>query len=572
MNFYFNPGFLSSSLATRNITIEGTANFGNQSTNPPNYQGSSCTNPSHVAGCKSKTVTLIKKRQPDFMGVPVAYNFGGVARPAPSVHTIRPGRADAALWAMWPFPDASGGSGGYRVGGAMRWSQSAINPGTGIDVTQQLAVHQCKMGDNQPDYIYGFFGSPHPFIDHIGGAPPRRAHQAYGNTESALFQGTYAHELGHNFSFDDEDGVSAEVGVDVMWRILGNRIKPESYIRIMDGSLESGEDTSTTWINIRGSGGLESGGYEELLNNEESYAPFSIIGVCNRAVPGTAQPIRIITGRVPADPLLPATIGPTLVITDTFSTSSGAGNATLRARDHAGNELYSTSFDATAPGDDFFLAFFPATPSDHVIELTRDGMLQDVITATASAPTLMVTMPVSGQTITETLHIAWIADDADGDLLTAEVSYEVLGLNYVQPLTFTTDAAEISVDTTALPAGERASIVVSVSDGFDTTTKRIDNLIMGPNRPASAYISSPADGIEVLHGVNIVLSSSAYDPEDGWLTGSALEWESDIDSLLGTGGLINISTLSVGQHTITLRATDSAGTEATDSVVVTVTN
>lgn len=91
------------------------------------------------------------------------------------------------------------------------------------------------------------------------------------------------------------------------------------------------------------------------------------------------------------------------------------------------------------------------------------------------------------------------------------------------------------------------------------------------NQPPQVTITSPAPGTSVVQGTEVALTGSAVDPEDGALTGSALAWSSSLDGALGTGSPLPVANLSVGQHTITLRATDNGSAFTDASVVLTVT-
>ena len=69
----------------------------------------------------------------------------------------------------------------------------------------------------------------------------------------------------------------------------------------------------------------------------------------------------------------------------------------------------------------------------------------------------------------------------------------------------------------------------------------------------------------------MTLIGSAYDPEDGFISGEQLEWYIDDDpELAGTGRSIQAN-LSLGQHVIKLIATDSAGNQGITEVTVEVT-
>ena len=85
------------------------------------------------------------------------------------------------------------------------------------------------------------------------------------------------------------------------------------------------------------------------------------------------------------------------------------------------------------------------------------------------------------------------------------------------------------------------------------------------NQPPTASITAPTEGTEFVEGTPIAFQGLAADPEDGPLTGDALVWTSDRDGQIGVGTSFT-TTLSAGDHTITLTATDSGGLSGTASV------
>jgi hypothetical protein len=98
------------------------------------------------------------------------------------------------------------------------------------------------------------------------------------------------------------------------------------------------------------------------------------------------------------------------------------------------------------------------------------------------------------------------------------------------------------------------------------------NAVTGPaNQSPTASINSPDDGTSFVEGSSIRFQGSATDAEDGSLSGSSLVWTSSVDGQIGTGGSFVNGALAVGNHTITLRATDTSGASGTASVSVTVT-
>ncbi len=88
----------------------------------------------------------------------------------------------------------------------------------------------------------------------------------------------------------------------------------------------------------------------------------------------------------------------------------------------------------------------------------------------------------------------------------------------------------------------------------------------------TAYITQPQNNAVFALGEPITFEGEGIDPEDGKLTGSSLEWKSDIDGFLGTGDTITVILSGVQYqtvvHNVSLKVTDSDGHEATDSIRV----
>ena len=81
-------------------------------------------------------------------------------------------------------------------------------------------------------------------------------------------------------------------------------------------------------------------------------------------------------------------------------------------------------------------------------------------------------------------------------------------------------------------------------------------------------ILQPANDASFDSGIAIDFEGTANDTEDGDLTAS-LVWTSDLDGQIGSGGSFS-TTLSDGNHVITVEVTDSNGESGSDSVNITV--
>jgi len=99
-------------------------------------------------------------------------------------------------------------------------------------------------------------------------------------------------------------------------------------------------------------------------------------------------------------------------------------------------------------------------------------------------------------------------------------------------------------------------IYFSVFDsfGFIDKTSISHNSVLC-NNPSPSIIS-PIQNSTFAEGERIYFNGEATDEEDGIVINSSLIWNSSIDGNLGIGSSISHSNLSLGNHTITLKATD----------------
>jgi hypothetical protein len=103
------------------------------------------------------------------------------------------------------------------------------------------------------------------------------------------------------------------------------------------------------------------------------------------------------------------------------------------------------------------------------------------------------------------------------------------------------------------------------ADDDDAVDDDDDATASGPQ----VTIVLPEDGATLNDPTAVNLQGSAFDDEDGELSGDALAWSSDIDGALGVGANLVVA-LGVGDHVITLEATDSDDETGDASVTVTV--
>jgi hypothetical protein len=110
---------------------------------------------------------------------------------------------------------------------------------------------------------------------------------------------------------------------------------------------------------------------------------------------------------------------------------------------------------------------------------------------------------------------------------------------------------------------------VVASDGLTQTVATSGGFTIEP-QPPRAVILNPTEGGTALESQAVTLYGQGVDSQQGILTDThQLTWISDRDGTLGTGSQVDVL-LSIGTHTITLQAENSAGLTATTQITLTV--
>ncbi len=124
-----------------------------------------------------------------------------------------------------------------------------------------------------------------------------------------------------------------------------------------------------------------------------------------------------------------------------------------------------------------------------------------------------------------------------------------------------------SVTRNDLPLGAHTITLTALMAGAEgSASVQIDIVPIGINAAPVVHIDAPAEDDEHVAGDVVTLNGTAVDPEDGLLPDWALTWTSTVDGLLGTGGTLELSTLSTAVHLVTLTAIDSDGLDGRATV------
>ncbi|MEM7129189.1 MAG: hypothetical protein AAF702_22850 [Chloroflexota bacterium] len=184
----------------------------------------------------------------------------------------------------------------------------------------------------------------------------------------------------------------------------------------------------------------------------------------------------------------------------------------------------------------------------------------------ANAPSVTITSPNGGENWNNdnSALISWDATDEDGDPLTFKVAYSQDGLTWL-PLATAITEPQLIVDSMMLAGGDQAKIRVTASDGINTSFDDSDRVFSIDAKSPQVHILSPGRATVLQHQMPIILQGHAYDPEDGILNGTNLNWRSSRDGDIGTGETIQYEPSS-GNHIVTLTATDDSGNSSTTEI------
>jgi hypothetical protein len=258
-------------------------------------------------------------------------------------------------------------------------------------------------------------------------------------------------------------------------------------------------------------------------------------------------------------------------------------SAVVKGMPQGENLLYELRFntsssECTGPGcPEPFMLVIPGvsgTPPKAVdrieIREAASGSLLVARKRSAGAPQVQLLTPGPGSTINNGEPVTWSWTDPDGDPVTFDLCYSWDGGQSMLPVAINTSGTTHLLDSTLLPGSGPglAELHLTANDGFNSTSVSVVGLTQPNKQPPNLSIAVPGVGAVALAGMDIFLRAHANDPEEGPLSGSALEWWSDLDGLLGTGESLVTDGLSIGYHVITIIGTDSDSMTGQDSIVL----
>ena len=182
-----------------------------------------------------------------------------------------------------------------------------------------------------------------------------------------------------------------------------------------------------------------------------------------------------------------------------------------------------------------------------------------------NAPTVTISTPMNGSIHLLGTNISFMAtasDIEDGDLSSVISWVSNLDGQLANTGSFTTSNLSVGVHTISAEATDSGGL-----RGSDLISLTVQ---ISQNAP-SVTIQSPNDNNVYMQGETITFAGSAFDVEDGDISG-LLNWNSNIDGFLGTASSFTNNILSPGQHQITASVTDSDGLIGSTQKIITILN
>ena len=258
-----------------------------------------------------------------------------------------------------------------------------------------------------------------------------------------------------------------------------------------------------------------------------------------RAEPGD---FAFVSGRVSKDGLL-GKLNALQRFTGTAdpNVAESGGEYCLRLTDGTGAMLPEHCFPLTFRGgeggqelDEQYFSRLVSLPAGTAsVSLHRLGAQLDSITASASAPTVEIQSPSSGERWEGSPEqvIRWTGNDADGDHLRYSVFYSPSGNTDWRSLAIDLEATEYGFDPSTIRGGSDVWFRVKASDGFHRGEADVGPVAV-VQRPQIAVDDKPVDLGEVVVGQSIVGSVTLRNTGSGPLEVTAITSDSELFEVL----------------------------------------
>jgi len=549
---------------------------------------------------------------PELAYVPIDYRpSGGTVPNLPSASQIEPGMGDNFVQGIFPSADWYY----HRTDAPSKLWTSSLS-GTGSNLLNALQV-DINLMVPKPDFLYGFVPGGLPY----NGQSFLPGNVSMGNSELIRYQRTIAHEMGHNVGLQHNTLTTGVIGVDVEHHLHLTQDLPQLKSATLKDIMYAGLLTQEAWV--------APSNYNYFFNHAVFDPPAAtavaadespmlmLAGLWNPEA-GTIEVTDVLTlpsaaATLPASPrdanlVVRTYVGGTLLTELPLAARTSADEcAACRAdadpvgdvgdcADAAADASVTSDVATAAPAGaaaDSALKVDPVVPFTAIVPLSAAGLgpVNRIVVAPAGstratplerqrtpwAPKVAFTSPVNGAVGAGKFVVTWTGSDADGDTLRYYLRYSPDGGKRFVPLASCIETTSVDVDLASLPAPVpgKACFELFASDGLNTTVIRTQPLsgtsaLLGAGNDPWVQLITPDSGFAFQQGATVILHSSGWDLEDRALDGESLQWSSNLSGPLGSGRLTSVTDLAVGQHVLTVTATDSNGMVATDTATITI--
>lgn len=539
----------------------------------------SASEPSWANNWLCSTVTLADVPQARVHIYDVRFWDGSTPRAA--------GILDLYLLSSWlrrayPVPDVQYD---YRT---LDWTGSKLPSAAGCGaVNNALAAQRALDGSPARYRYYGIVTDASGFMRGCAAGIP--GYVASGPTGPGTFgwdfDGSYGdwyggHELGHTYGRGHVNFCGASGGGSYPYPngVIGGPATTPTRYRGFDVALRKVYPSTWTdvmsycnseWISDFTYNGIRdrllAEGFGPLAGTAQpTVLPIEYLQLVGRANLSTgAAQLGTLYRRMMVSPEVPAGSGQWQIVLYNGSTVLGTWNFTPKADTEPA--------DAGQAYDASIIEAVPWQSGTTKIAIVYQGQEVASRPVSAHAPQVQMIWPNGGENLTGSpVIVQWSGSDPDGDPVLYSVQYSPDAGNSWQTLITDYTLPWYLADLSVLPGSTQALFRVIASDGVNTSQAQSAGVFTVYNKGPLPLITSPGANACVTAGQQVMLTAEAYDFQDGPLPGSQLAWSADFQADLGTGRQLSVNFVPVGNHQVTLRATNSAGLTATANVAFTV--